>query len=365
MHRRAFVSALSASAIAAGSRFVSPPARSLAAVVSPEDGRTDASRQVATPAAAFDDGLAHPIPYTPPLGAGKDRALVLGGGGVYLLSFYVGYFGELLKHGVDVGKADIIVGTSAGSIFGAIVASGKFAALAQEPGALDKFAWLYATIKPNEAQNPSQLRASQIAVAAKEATPEAIQSIGRAAMAAHNPAGPLDYHKAVNELLSFSDWPSPAFHTTANDCYTGERNVVSQEDVISVDVACAASSSPPGQTGPTWLKDRLCMDGGICQTTTHCDVVTGVKRALVVSLTDGGLEAVEQGLRISGLNNTLQQEVADLRADGTQTMLVAAGLEPGSTRIDSIMDPKYIAPQIAFGKERATADLEQVRAVWA
>ncbi len=107
------------------------------------------------------------------------------------------------------------------------------------------------------------------------------------------------------------------------------------------------------------------MDGGICQTTTHCDVVRGVKRALVVSLTDSGSEAVEQGLRISGLNNTLQQEVADLRADGTQTMLVAAGLEPGSTRIDSIMDPKYIAPQIAFGKERATADLEQVRAVWA
>ena len=106
------------------------------------------------------------------------------------------------------------------------------------------------------------------------------------------------------------------------------------------------------------------MDGGICQTSTHCDVVAGAKRALVVSLTDGGPDAVEQGLRTSGMNNTLQQEVADLRAGGTETMLVVAGLEPGSTKIDSIMDPRSIAPQIAFGKQRATADLEQVKAFW-
>jgi hypothetical protein len=56
--------------------------------------------------------------------------------------------------------------------------------------------------------------------------------------------------------------------------------------------------------------------------------------------------------------------VADLQAGGMETMLVVAGLEPGSTKIHSIMDPKYIAPQIAFGKQRATADLEQVKAFW-
>jgi hypothetical protein len=33
-------------------------------------------------------------------------------------------------------------------------------------------------------------------------------------------------------------------------------------------------------------------------------------------------------------------------------------------KIDSILDPRSIAPQIAFGKQRATADLEQVRAFW-
>src|SRR3954467_15537145 len=100
MHRRTFVSVLSAGAIVAGSLFVSAPERSLAAGVPSEARRTGAAWQVATPAAGFDDGLAPPIPYTPPLGTGKERALVLGGGGVYLLSFYAGYFGELLQNGV-------------------------------------------------------------------------------------------------------------------------------------------------------------------------------------------------------------------------------------------------------------------------
>jgi NTE family protein len=131
-----------------------------------------------------------------------------------------------------------------------------------------------------------------------------------------------------------------------------------------VDVACAASSSLPGQIGPTWLQDRLCMDGGICQTSTHCDVVAGAQRALVVSLSDGGPDAVAQGLRTSGMPNSLQQEMADLQAGGTETMLVVAGLEPGSTKIDSIMDPKSIAPQIAFGKQRAREDLEKLEAFW-
>ena len=29
-----------------------------------------------------------------------------------------------------------------------------------------------------------------------------------------------------------------------------------------------------------------------------------------------------------------------------------------------LVDPRYIAPQIAFGKQRATADLDKVKAFW-
>jgi len=94
-------------------------------------------------------------------------------------------------------------------------------------------------------------------------------------------------------------------------------------------------------------------------------VVLGARRALVSSLSDGAPRAVAEGLRTSGMPNTLQQEIGDLEARGTETMLVVAGLEPGSTKIDSIMDPKYILPQIAFGQKRGQEDLEKVKALWA
>lgn len=361
MRRRTLFSVLAGGALAAGAAGNAVAG----AGFDPRAGRQPlAVRQQATPAPGFDDGLAHPIPYTPSLGAGKDRALVLGGGGVYLLSFYMGYFTTLLQHGVDLSQADLIVGTSAGSLGGAILASGKLAEVTQELDALGSFPFLFGKLVPGEQPNASQQRAKQITIDATDAKPETIQAIGRAAMAARNPDGPFQYENSVEQVIGITDWPSAGLHTTAVDCYSGERLIVSQEDGIPINVACGASSSLPGGTGPTWLKDRLCMDGGMCQTSTHCDVVAGVKKALVFSLSDGGPEAVLQGLRTSGMPNTLQQEIADLEAGGTETILVVAGLEPGSTKIDSIMDPKYILPQIAFGQKRAEDDLEKIRAFW-
>ncbi len=360
MRRRTLLSALAGGALAAGAGHAVAGAE-----MDPRAGRQDLPvLQQATPVPGLDDGLAHPIPYTPPLGSGKERALVLGGGGVYLLSFYVGYFTTLLKHGVDLSQADIIVGTSAGSLGGAILASGMLAGAAQELDALGTFPFLFGKLLPGGEPNASQVRAKQITIDATDAKPETIQAIGRAAMAARNPDGPFQYENSVEQVIGITDWPSTGLYTTAVDCYSGERIIVTHEDGVPINVACGASSSLPGGTGPTWLKDRLCMDGGMCQTSTHCDVVAGVKKALVFSLSDGGPQAVPEGLRTSGMPNTLRQEIADLEAGGTETILVVAGLEPGSTKIDSIMDPKYILPQIAFGQKRAEEDLDKVRALW-
>ena len=283
-----------------------------------------ASSTGATPA-GWNDGLAHPIPYTPSPGLGKERGLVLGGGGAYLVSWMMGYFRALKQNGVDLATADVVVGTSAGSIAGAVLSGGRLWRLTGELDFFGDFPKLFAELVPALQANPSQERARKLAVDAKDTSFETIRAIGRAAMAARNPASSDKYTTTLRRLIGPSDWPSSALHTTANDCYTGERIVVSASAGISVDVACAASSSLPGSMGPTWLKDRLCMDGGICQTSTHSDVVTGVKRALVISLSDGGPQAVAQGLRTSGMPNTLQQEIRDLEAGGTRTMLTSLG----------------------------------------
>ena len=310
------------------------------------------------------DGLAHPIPFTPRLGEGKQRGLVLGGGGAYLASWMVGYFNALKAHGIDVARADIVVGTSAGSFVGAVLTGGHLWSFHGKLAALGDFPRLFAHLIPTTAPNVGQLRARHLANSASEVTPAVIQAIGRAAMAARNPAGPADYPTTVKRLIGEVAWPSAKLHTTAVDCYTGERLIVSQASGIPVNHACAASSSLPGSMGPTWLGNRLCMDGGICQTSTHADVVAGVKKAIIVSLTDGGPEALKQGLRASGLPNTLQQEVKDLQAQGTGVKLVVAGLVPGVSAIDSIMNPKWIAPCLHYGYQRGLADVAEMKDFW-
>ena len=112
-------------------------------------------------------------------------------------------------------------------------------------------------------------------MSAKDASLQTILAIGRAAMAAKNPDGVDAYYKTVRKVIGMTDWRSKALHISAIDCYTGERLIISKDSGIPVDIACAASSSIAGGAGPTWLKNRLCMDGGTCETSTHSDVIRG------------------------------------------------------------------------------------------
>ncbi|MFB7268550.1 patatin-like phospholipase family protein, partial [Streptomyces nojiriensis] len=70
--------------------------------------------------------------------AGFDRALVLGPGGVVGTAWMAGLVGELVRRGVDLGVADLTVGTSAGAIVGAILTTGqdlgRLAEVAPRPG---------------------------------------------------------------------------------------------------------------------------------------------------------------------------------------------------------------------------------------
>ncbi|MDX6348582.1 MAG: hypothetical protein QOF84_3372, partial [Streptomyces sp.] len=53
------------------------------------------------------------------------RALVMGGGGVVGTAWMTGLVSGLRREGVDLAEADVIVGTSAGSIVGTMLATGQ------------------------------------------------------------------------------------------------------------------------------------------------------------------------------------------------------------------------------------------------
>lgn len=361
--RRHFLKTSAIGAVAISSTQALAQSSSLPQKTMAEVAAIEAKRDVDT-AADWNDGLVHPAPYRNPFAQGKERGLVLGGGGTPLIAWYAGYANALKKAGVDLSSADVVVGTSAGSIFGSMLKSGHLWRLVDEIDLFADFPKILSEMMPVLQFNPSQLRAQRAELSVRDGSLASIQKIGKAAMASLNPDGVAKYYKVTEKFLTSSTWPSPGTFITTNDCFTGQRLVISKDNNVPINVACAASSSAPGQMGPTFVKDRLCMDGGISSSSTHSDVIAGVKRAVVISLGDGTINDQKQGLRLSSLPNTLNQEIKDLEAGGTKTKLIVVGLPPGISKVENLVDPKWIAPYLKYGNDRGVADVAMMKAFW-
>ena len=312
-----------------------------------------------------DDGLARPAPETPTvsdLAKGLDRTLVLGGGGEYYVAWYCGFFHGLYEQNVDLNVAEMVVGTSAGAYAGSSLTTGHFKRLRTEFDFFGHFPGLFARLAPLSSPNISQKRAQEINFNVKDGSPASIMAIGRAALAADNRVNGNGVDRLAWLLTgdSKTSWPVAKMHTTANDCYTGERLVVGQaaarKNGIPLAHAVAASSSLPGVIGPTLLGQRFCMDGGIARTWAHTDVVAGSKRALVITLTNG-----YEGSLLSGIPHNVHDEMKSLEATGTRGMLIIAGTPPGV----NLLDPKQMEPALRAGYERAKVEAPKIRSFWA
>ena len=231
----------------------------------------------------------------------------------------LGFAHGLHVKGVSYEMPDVIVGTSAGSVVGSTIAGGHLERLTREFDFFGDFPRILACPVPTPKPNPGQMRALEICRTVNDGSIETIQSIGRGAMASRNP--PVSKLQDMIDLMTGNrSWPSSKFHTTTMDCYTGERLVVSEENNIPIPHAVSASMSLPGIFGPTWIGDRICMDGGMSPTSTHSDLLAGAKRVLVISLTDGSAAAV-RGFRTfrtgssrrSGIPRPWNQDAPDRR----------------------------------------------------
>ncbi|CAN1724099.1 Patatin-like phospholipase family protein [Hyphomicrobium sp. 1Nfss2.1] len=357
MQRRSFlkVSALAPAAVALGA------ARSLA---EPDTQHLVQLADQLDTSLFSSDGLAIPLPDKPspsPLAKGLDRTLVLGGGGEWYIAWYCGFFHGLLDEGIDASSlAEMIVGTSAGSYAGSSMASGHFHRMRDEFEFFGYFPSLFARIAPVSNPNASQQRAQKINAAAKDGSRATRQIIGHAALAADNHLNGAGVERAAAFLTgdSKTDWPAAKMHTTAVDCYTGERIVVSQatarKNAIPLAHGAAASSSLPGIMGPTLLGQRLCMDGGMCPNAAHVDLVAGSKRALIITLNDGLVPPF-----LTGIPHRLADNIRQVEEVGTKTLWIKA--DPPDV---NLMDPKQILPALHNGYDRAKREAGTIKSFW-
>jgi len=298
-----------------------------------------------------------------PIGAGASRAVALGGGGEWFVAWMVGYANGLLQAGVDLAKADVTIGTSAGSMVGAAIKGGR---LAELTGTLQQLGSNPAAANKElniSAGAPSQARASTVMGQTEQITPATLQEIGRAAMAAHN--APDDrYVASVQGVLGLTDWPT-GHYTTSTDCYTGESLIAGSASGVTIAQACAASSSLPGVNGPTWQGDRLCMDGGVSTSSTHAEMLRGATSVLIIAMFDfkaNPPKHVNPSFGIAERVNpgTAEREAAFLRSQGSAVHVTIANPDPTT----DFMDAATIGPAIADGTSRGTADAEVIAALW-
>ena len=255
-------------------------------------------------------------------------ALVLGGGGVLGVSWTTGMLAGLAEGGVDVTDADLIVGTSAGSVVGTQVAIGR---------TLEELMDAQSN-PPNDGldQNLVVDIPNLMAVFAKwsafdEMTHDACAEIGRMAVASKTMA--LELWLQTFEEVASEAWPDRPLKVTAVDADSGEFRIWERASSVPLEVAVASSCTVPGLFPVVPIEGRRYMDGGV-RSTTNADLAAGYETVLVLAPIGARQDGIDPlGRRMS------EGEIAALTAAGTQADLIfpdATSLEAmGINRMDS------------------------------
>ncbi len=301
--------------------------------------------------------MALPRSFAARYGAGTERGLCLGGGGLFFVAWQVAYLQALAQHGVRVDSADRVVGTSAGSIVASAVTAGRLKRLHSQVSVLSKVPTLVAAMAPAGALHPSQNRALELFIKATDGDPGTVQAIGHAALAAVTPTAEAT-RRNISLVVGTGRWPSSALHITCVDAYTGDRCVVTKDSGTSVARAVAASSAVPGIFAPQAIADRRCMDGGVSGTGVHLDLLAGAKRVLILALTDGS--EMTDGMMTSHPGEGAQ-EVEDLKASGSEVLVRM----PDEVDLLELMSPHSVPGALALGTRQGNRDAAELAEFWA
>jgi len=202
-----------------------------------------------------------------------DRALVLGPGSHVGTAWMAGLAHGLRRDGLDLGEADLIVGTSAGAIVGALLATG------QDPGRL-------ATSARQPAHrltaNPSRMGEVLAVLGDRSLEPgEATRRVGRIALDGIDPQAEEALIAGRAALIGADAWPERRLVITAVDATTGEPVVWDRDSGVPLVHAVAASSAFPGAAPPVAIDGRRYMDGAL-RSGPNADLAAGARTLVVV-----------------------------------------------------------------------------------
>jgi NTE family protein len=207
-------------------------------------------------------------------------ALVLGAGGNAGIAWEVGVIVGLAEAGVDLSAADVVIGTSAGSVVGAQLTSGLSVA--------DMFRRQVDPRSQSDEVAPSidfsQWRAEleRVKQAGDADTRATLRRIGSFAIRL-GASSTERRREVIASRLPSASWPEKRLLIVAVNVATGERTVFERASGVSLQDAVAASCAVPGMWPVVDIAGERYMDGG-AYSIENADLAAGCDRVVIVSL---------------------------------------------------------------------------------
>ena len=275
-------------------------------------------------------------------------ALVLGGGGITGIAWETGLVAGLADAGVDLSGADLVVGTSAGSVVAAQLTSGA-----------DLAALYERQLEPASGEKAARLNRATLAqfgwamLRSRGKDVEFRRRIGALALAAEK-AGvtPPEQERidVIGSRLVSTEWPERALVVTAVDAETGEFRTFDRDSGVPLVSAVAASCAVPGVYPPVTIDGRRYMDGGM-RSAANADLAQGYDRLVVLAPIPRGFGPMASvDAQVTGMVS----RVAVVSPDADSRTAIGR----------NVLDPAARAPSAMAGRAQAASVAERVAEVW-
>ena len=289
--------------------------------------------------------------------AERELALVLSGGGVTGVAWETGLLKGLRDAGVDLTSADLIVGTSAGSIVGSQIAAGLdldmlcARQLATPDPAIERVPQI------NFAEEMARLGPSLMALLAGQKSDEigvpqpARVELGRHALQAST-APEAERLEIIRQRLLVSDWPQRPLLLTAIDVEDGRFVTWSRDSGVPLPLAVASSCAVPLVWPPVTIKGRRYMDGGL-RSPSNADLAAGYSRVIIVAPLGSS----------TPMGGSLLKEQQLLESGGARVQMIEADTESLAAFGPNVLDPSRRTAAAEAGLRQARSAAARLTAV--
>jgi NTE family protein len=282
------------------------------------------------------------------------QALVLGGGGSVGIAWESGVLKGLADAGLDLSGADLIVGTSAGSVVGAQLALG------QTPEQM-----VATQIAESDGQLEQAMRFDPqtfMAITARWGTIAEMNQETQAAIGALALSAPtIDeaiWLRVFEATLNGVPWPERRLLVTAVNAESGEFVAWDRTAGAPLARAVASSCTVPGLFPPVTINGARYIDGGV-RSGTNADLAKGYDTVVIIAPIGGPGQAIGQLAQ-----RQIESETATLRAAGATVQLLLPDAEALSAFGPNLMDVTRRAVAAQAGINQGQAAAEALRGVW-